>query len=377
MNPRFVGRAGRCPANENRIRRASAFFLTGVLCEAALFLSCASQVPPQPPRVQHPERITDVKVKQVGETLLLSFTPPVLATDGERLTKPLEIKIFRSITPAGQRPQAMGTNLKLWLTLFSSQFPRYRQGARIVYPEHLSQQQFNQWLGATLTFAVQPLTRGFRHRPILGQQSNVARTVLLDVSGPVQNLVITPTQNALELHWSPPARTLTNHLPKDLSGYRLYRSTTGTPGSYELMARTVHASYKDSDFVFGQPYFYKVQAVFSSGGMMAESEHSMIADITPRDVFPPAAPSGLTALYARGVVDLVWNANTESDLAGYNVYRHEKNMPAHRINPVLLKTPIFRDSSVAPNQKYLYKVTAVDLSGNESGFSKEVAVETR
>ena len=35
----------------------------------------------------------------------------------------------------------------------------------------------------------------------------------------------------------------------------------------------------------------------------------------------PAAPTGLTATPGAGRIDLAWNANSESDLAGYNIYR--------------------------------------------------------
>jgi len=72
-------------------------------------------------------------------------------------------------------------------------------------------------------------------------------------------------------------------------------------------------------------------------------------------------------------VDVTWVPNTENDLAGYNVYRHEQNEAAARINGELVKTPAFRDSNVAAGHTYFYSVTAVDLRGNESARSQETS----
>jgi fibronectin type 3 domain-containing protein len=81
-------------------------------------------------------------------------------------------------------------------------------------------------------------------------------------------------------------------------------------------------------------------------------------------------------LYTNGAVELVWTANTEKDLAGYYVYRREDGEQPRRLNKELLRTPILRDASVQPSHTYFYRVTAVDLSGNESQPSEEVEVET-
>jgi len=72
----------------------------------------------------------------------------------------------------------------------------------------------------------------------------------------------------------------------------------------------------------------------------------------------------------------VWTANTEADLAGYNVYRLE-NQTAQRVNKELLRTPIFRDATAAPGKTLTYYVTAVDLAGNESKASNKEEVETK
>jgi fibronectin type 3 domain-containing protein len=85
----------------------------------------------------------------------------------------------------------------------------------------------------------------------------------------------------------------------------------------------------------------------------------------------------MSALYAAGAVELIWTANTEPDLGGYNVYRREEEGPWQKVNPEIQRTPLWRDATVAPGREYSYRVTVLDLAGNESAPSAEIVVETR
>jgi fibronectin type 3 domain-containing protein len=60
----------------------------------------------------------------------------------------------------------------------------------------------------------------------------------------------------------------------------------------------------------------------------------------------------------------------DSDLDGYNVYRHEEGGTAVKVNSVLVKMPAYRDARVISGKTYFYSVSAVDLRGNESGRSE-------
>jgi hypothetical protein len=344
---------------------------------ALLLAACASQGPPRPPRIEKPERVTDLAVAQIGHALELSFTPPALATDGERLSKPLEIEIFRSVTPPGQKTVDALAAGQPWTTLLGSDLGRFARGRRIVYPSLLPEPEFSRSLGSTFAFAVRGLTRGFRHRPIPGEASKTVEAVLLDVSGPVEGLAVRPTEHALELRWRPPSHTLSGGAPTDLAGYRVYKSQTGKPDSFRLLGETASAAYQDPDFQFKNTYSYKVRAAFKRDGQVAESEDSEAVKITSLDAFPPAPPTGLTGLYTVGQVELIWTANTEPDLAGYNVYRRDDGGPPHRISRALVSTPIFHDSLVEMRHTYAYQVTAVDLAGNESRPSAEVQVQVQ
>ncbi len=350
--------------------------LTLTLCGGLWSASCGVQGPPVPPRVERPEPVKDLRVSQIGGRFQLTFSLPQLATDGERLSKPLEIRIFRTVEPSGQKAAGASTEPP-WKVLDPQEVEHLARGGRLVHAVPLSPQEQTEWKGATFQFTVITLTRGFRRRPVESGPSNLAKAVLLDVPGPVENLRAVPTEKAVELSWSRPAHGPDREATPAPSGYRLYRSRNGEPGTYQLLGETASTNYADTDFEWDRPLFYKVRAIVRVKDEAGESEDSLVAQTTPRDIFPPAIPAGLSGIFTGEGVQLIWTANVEADLAGYNVYRRETNGTQEKINRELLVTPVFRDSSVQAGQTYGYRVTAVDLKGNESAPSGEFRVEAR
>jgi len=360
-------------------------FRLAILASAPLLLfGCAAQGPPHPPRIEKPERITDLVASQVGRTIELTFTLPTQATDGEGLSKPLELQLFRVITPPGQK-LAPSSESQAWVTLLPTELKRYQRGEKIVYPDHLSDQEYSQRLDASFSFAVDGLTRGFRHRPIVGDLSKRAIVTLLDVSAPVESPRCETTEHALEVSWPPPTTSLSGRPIRDLAGYRVFRSDT-PQGPFKLRGETPAARFRDPDFQFDHSYFYRVRALFKpsgsgaaggSGSQSAESEDSQPCALTPRDTFPPAAPANLSAISTAAGVELIWNANTEPDLAGYNVYRRDGEGAPHKLNSELVGTPLYRDVTAEAGHRYTYWVTAVDAAGNESAPSGAATVEVQ
>jgi hypothetical protein len=71
-------------------------------------------------------------------------------------------------------------------------------------------------------------------------------------------------------------------------------------------------------------------------------------------------------------VSLSWDAST-SQVVGYNVYRSTKSGGQYsRINPTLESGTVYTDTSVVGGQTYYYVTTAVNASGVESSYSKQV-----
>jgi subtilase family serine protease/Tol biopolymer transport system component/fibronectin type 3 domain-containing protein len=82
------------------------------------------------------------------------------------------------------------------------------------------------------------------------------------------------------------------------------------------------------------------------------------------DTTPPAVPTGLTAELVDGNdVHLGWNANTESDLIGYYLYRDNARITE---DPVSLLSHIDQDVVEGRHQ---YTITAIDQAGLESDHS--------
>jgi hypothetical protein len=99
---------------------------------------------------------------------------------------------------------------------------------------------------------------------------------------------------------------------------------------------------------------------------------------TPKDTFAPAAPKSLAAIAGAAVINLIWDANAEADLAGYIVLRGEA--PGDTLQPIT-KEPVtvtsFRDESVRAGTRYVYAVVAVDRAGNNSPQSNRAEETAR
>ncbi|MFA5293254.1 MAG: hypothetical protein WC496_09495 [Phycisphaerae bacterium] len=103
------------------------------------------------------------------------------------------------------------------------------------------------------------------------------------------------------------------------------------------------------------------------------------ADGIEPDITPPAVPTGLTAEANETKVILDWDDNTESDLAGYNIYHSLTPGTGYsKLNGTTLLTDSnFVDIYIIYGRKFYYVVTAVDTSSNASVYSNEVSAIPR
>ncbi len=99
-----------------------------------------------------------------------------------------------------------------------------------------------------------------------------------------------------------------------------------------------------------------------------------VANPVVGDTTPPAVPRTLTASGSTTGIALKWAANTEPDLAGYNVFRSTAATGSYvKLNAALLNSPAFNDANAPQGATSFYEVRAVDTTGNQSGGAKASA----
>jgi fibronectin type 3 domain-containing protein len=81
------------------------------------------------------------------------------------------------------------------------------------------------------------------------------------------------------------------------------------------------------------------------------------------DTFPPVAPAGLIAVADADGISLIWDENTEPDLAGYLVLRG--TAPDATLQPLTvepIEVTAYQDIDVTAGGRYVYRIVAVDTA---------------
>ncbi len=89
---------------------------------------------------------------------------------------------------------------------------------------------------------------------------------------------------------------------------------------------------------------------------------------------PPSVPQLISAAPGDGQVILRWRRNVESDFGKYRVFGGISANPVTLVDSVNTITDTVQTVSGLPNNvQYFFRITAVDLDGNESDFSNELS----
>ena len=148
----------------------------------------------------------------------------------------------------------------------------------------------------------------------------------------------------------------------------LPRRVTLTPGRHDELARC--------EGRFRRGAVLRHRTVVTSGTAV-ESEPSPAACVSPTDTFPPKAPTSLAAVASEGAISLIWDANTETDLAGYVVLRGSAS--GATMSPLMTapikETTYPRHDGAGPGVRYVYAVVAVDTATPQNVSAQSNRVE--
>jgi hypothetical protein len=231
-----------------------------------------------------------------------------------------------------------------------------------------------------INYAVETLNTSGRSAGL----SNQVQAPLVPTLPAPRDVVGKVTPDGIVLSWGkvePP-----NGMPQLAYKYRVHRRTDGAAAETVIGEVPVSsgstASITDNTFEWEKTYWYRVSTATSLSlpgkpHIDIDGDESEEVRIFAHDVFPPAVPTGVQAVFSgvgqRPFVDVTWAPATDADLAGYNIYRRQENSGRVKLNSELIKTPTFRDENIARGGTYFYSVSAVDLRGNESAPSEEAS----
>ena len=197
------------------------------------------------------------------------------------------------------------------------------------------------------------------------------------------NLKAVAGDGSVTLSWAPPA----SDGGTGITGYQVLRGTSSGRESSTPVKTVTSTGFTDAGVSNGTTYYYTVVAVNGVG----PSPQSTEASATPQAATPPpppsgggggpapdpgppptpatapAAPLGLTAAGADGVIRLTWSAPTSdggSPVTGYQLYRGT-TAGGESAPPVAtgIATTTFADTDVTAGTTYFYTVAAVNAVG--------------
>jgi hypothetical protein len=382
-------------------------------------VACGKKGPPLPPLVRLPAAPVNITADRRGDTVDVTFTVPDTNTDRSKPANIERVDVYAITAPPSVSDEQLlkrGTKVAS-VTVKSPKDPNdvveedevdegvepatgpgLDQGVTARVQESLTQQAF---APASLSSEKQRRTRGEETgAPLVGPSLTLpARTyAAVGVSskgkpGPFSKRVVAPlieppsaprdlrmsyTETQVDLTWQPiaiaapaddvlPTRPLGMAVPS--IGYNVYDVSSATPVKVNKDPLSDPTAV-DPRIAWGEKRCYVVRAVASMPGAAVESAPSPQACDTLKDTFPPAAPKGLRSVAGEGTINLIWDPNSEADLAGYLVYRGTGGELSAMVQQPIAETS-FSDR-VQPGVRFVYAVRAVDKAGNVGPFSDRV-----
>jgi hypothetical protein len=387
--------------------------LVGTLLTTALLgAGCGKKGPPLAPLVRLPEAPGMLQAERRGARVDLQFVLPEHNTDGSRPANVARVDVYAFTGPAAVsdadvvRRGVLVASVKVKSPKDPDQTigpdepasdldplvgPGLAQGATARMGEDLP--------ASAVTAADEPAPRtyvavGLTTKNRRGPLSNRAAIPLGAAPPPPSQPQLAYGESAFIVAWvaapsvgaadeSTTAAKMAYHVydvspPAPITNSSDHQTPARPPGPMRLTTTPItETSYIDRRMEFGVRRCYTVRAVRMVDNLSVEGDAAPESCETPVDTFPPAVPMGLTAVASEGTINLIWDPNTESDLAGYLVLRADGPSAALKaVTPKPITESTFSDN-VPSGVRYTYAIQAVDTAGNVSNGSTPVEETSR
>jgi len=321
--------------------------------------SCGKKGPPLPPLPRTPPPVSDLEVTLAGDVLELAWgaSPPL-----EPGPARVEYDVVWESGPAAAPAEPEEFDLKHFL-----QRATQEEGPAIEWtPQSGRRSRRMSWQIETRGLAPEKwvqvvlLARSGRRHTVSNQ---VHLQVPAQPPPAISSLELIPEPDGLRVRWEP---------FESEGRLEVYREENDQPRT--LLARVASSAgeLEDSSVRLGGSYRYSLRLRHKAGertwvaGPVVRSEL-----MTYRDIFPPAAPKGLTLVIEGEGVRLLWSPNREADLAGYRVYRRLGGGEEAKVTDLSPWDVTWLDVEPAEGVAVEYRMTAIDSSPqkNESAPS--------
>jgi hypothetical protein len=402
----------------------------GVALTGAACIACGKKGPPLPPLVRLPVPPAELTAERTDADVVLHFTVPAANTDGSRPANIERVDIYAwTGAPTASDAQVLKLGTKIGSVPVKSPRDLNDTVDADEPTDEIEPPQGNGLDQGGDARLVETLIPDAQHEVVLarnargneaagslagppsgvptrsyvgvgvstkgrrGPFSKRAAVPLVAPPPPPTDLNITYDEKAITVSWAPPpvaggaepSPLLPSRpigMPQPTFKYNVYEAAPpgapDTSGPVRLSKTPVGAtSFNDSRVEFGAERCYLVRTIEIVGSLSVESATPPPACRRLVDTFPPAAPKGLIGVTSEGTISLIWEPNSEKDLAGYIVLRGLA--PGDKLDPVTpepIDETTFKDN-VAAGVSFVYAVRAVDKAGNQSALSNRAEETAR
>jgi hypothetical protein len=399
--------------------------------------ACGKKGPPLPPLVKLPAAPDNVVAERRGNIIDLQFTVPAANTDGSRPANVGRAQVYAITAPSAVPASALTDEIMIKygtrvgeVEVKSPRDPNATadpddpsdevdppegsgldQGARAHVEETISPALLKPVeIPARTDRPAQTADLIEEARPLLGPASAMTSRTYAAVGlsargrrGPLSARIAVPLvppppppaapdvsydETAVTVRWSAvvapqtpgaddvlPSRSLDASPPAIT--YNVY-DASDPDAQVKLTASPIEElQYTDARMAWGEQRCYAIRTAEHLGSAVIESEASAPTCETLTDTFPPAPPKGLAPIASEGAISLIWEPNSEKDLAGYLVLRGAA--PGDRLTAITaapIQETSFTDG-VPRGATYVYAIQAVDRAGNASSPSAKVTETAR